>query len=238
MIKLHDHHPLAFSLGWIILYVLMSTPLRAQYGDGSIQLMAGHLMLSLVIAYFLMALGLDSYYKLNQLPENPKTFIYFIPIVFLATGNLWSGLQVHYHGRHLAFALVTMGLIGFIEEVLFRGFLFRTLLKRDGPLLAISVSSVTFGLGHIVNLLSGQASLDTFIQIAFAVAWGFIFTMVYYKSSSLIPCILVHSLVDMASLFTVDKTLTTLVYPLVTIIVAILYCLHLSKLPTPPEMQE
>ena len=215
MIKLHDHHPLAFSLGWIILYVLMSTPLRAQYGDGSIQLMAGNLMLSLVIAYFLMALGLNSYYKLNQLPENPKLFIYFIPIVFLATGNLWSGLQVHYHGRHLAFALVTMGLIGFIEEVLFRGFLFRTLLKRDGPLLAISVSSVTFGLGHIVNLLSGQASLDTFIQIAFAVAWGFIFTMVYYKSSSLIPCILVHSLVDMASLFTVDKTLTTLVYPLV-----------------------
>ena len=233
MIKLHNHHPLAFALGWIILYVLMSTPLRAQYGDGSVQLMVGHLILTLAIAYFLVALGLNGYYKLNQLPENPKTFIYFIPMVFLATGNLWSGLQVH-----LAFALVTMGLIGFIEEVLFRGFLFRALLKRDGPVLAISISSVTFGLGHIVNLLSGQTSLDTFIQIAFAVAWGFILTMVYYKSGSLIPCILVHSLVDMAALFTVDKTLTTLVYPLVTIIVAILYCLYLSKLPTPPEMQE
>ena len=92
-----------------------------------------------------------------------------------------------------------MALVGFVEEMLFRGFLFTALLKKDGPRVAVIVSAVTFGIGHIVNLLAGMATAENLLMIVFAVAWGFVFTMVYYKSGSLLPCILVHAAVDVLS---------------------------------------
>ena len=45
--------------------------------------------------------------------------------------------------------------VGFFEEVIFRGLLFQALAKENIET-AVSVSSVTFGLGHILNLLNGS----------------------------------------------------------------------------------
>ena len=58
-------------------------------------------------------------------------------------------------------AVFSMILVGFVEEMIFRGFLFRALLGEDKPVVAIIVSAVTFGIGHIVNLFTGQTSLET-----------------------------------------------------------------------------
>lgn len=46
---------------------------------------------------------------------------------------------------------------------------------------AILISSITFGLGHIVNLLNGKNILETLMQICYAVAIGFLFTIIFYK---------------------------------------------------------
>ena len=64
---------------------------------------------------------------------------------------------------------------------MFRGFLFRALLKRDPAPVAVTISAVTFGIGHIVNLLAGQAKPEMVIQVLSAGAWGYIPTMVFYK---------------------------------------------------------
>ncbi len=52
--------------------------------------------------------------------------------------------------------ILSMLLAGFLEEVLFRGLLF-TALRPRGLKRAALISSLTFGLGHIVNLLNGAA---------------------------------------------------------------------------------
>lgn len=41
---------------------------------------------------------------------------------------------------------------------------------------AIFISSVIFGIGHIINVLAGQANMKTVIQVFFAITWGFIFS--------------------------------------------------------------
>ena len=69
--------------------------------------------------------------------------------------------------------MISMLLIGYVEEMLFRGFLFKALIPKDGLKLSVIISSVTFGIGHIVNLFAGQANLETVIQVLFAIAWGF-----------------------------------------------------------------
>jgi hypothetical protein len=116
--------------------------------------------------------------------------------------------------------------------MIFRGFLFKAMLSEGKTAAAIIVSSLTFGMGHIVNLFAGQASFETVVQIIFAVSWGFIFTMVFYKSGSLIPCIIAHAMIDAFSLFGADNELVDWICIGTTIVVAIIYCIYLSRLKT------
>ena len=84
--------------------------------------------------------------------------------------------------------------VGFLEEVIFRGLLFRAM-EKDGTRSAVVVSALTFGLGHIVNLFngSGRELSSSLVQVAFAVMVGFVLVMIFLRSGSLIPCILFHS---------------------------------------------
>ncbi len=79
--------------------------------------------------------------------------------------------------------------------LIFRGFLFR-MMAKDGIRSAIIVSSVTFAIGHIVNLIngSGQDMALTIVQIIFAIIFGFCMVFLFYYSGSLWPCIVTHGL--------------------------------------------
>ena len=127
------------------------------------------------------------------------------------------------------YAVLSMILIGFVEEMLFRGFLFRAMIPVTGVRKAVIVSALTFGIGHIVNLFSGQATLLTFLQVIFAVGWGFIFTLVYLKSGSIWPCVVAHSVIDATSVIGKDTETGDWIYVLVTIVAAASYCIYLSK---------
>ena len=83
---------------------------------------------------------------------------------------------------------------GFLEEVIFRGLLFRAM-EKDNVKSAIIVSALTFGIGHIVNLLngSGRELLSSLVQIIFAVLVGFVLVLIFYHGKSLTACILFHS---------------------------------------------
>ena len=93
--------------------------------------------------------------------------------------------------------------VGFLEEIIFRGFLFVGMSKNNLRS-AVIVSSVTFGIGHLVNLLNGQPFFETMIQIFFAIAVGFTLVILFYKGKSLIPCIIFHGLNN--SLSVIEKT--------------------------------
>jgi hypothetical protein len=60
--------------------------------------------------------------------------------------------------------------------------------------------------------------------------------MVYYKCGSLLPLILAHSVIDVLSVFAVDNAIAHWSYIGVSLVTAVLYCLHLSRLETPEAM--
>ncbi len=99
--------------------------------------------------------------------------------------------------------ILSMLCVGFIEEVIFRGFLFKAISKSDVRQ-EILISSITFGIGHIVNLLNGADVLLTLLQICYATAIGFLFTIIFYKGRSLLPCIMTHGIVNSLSVFSVQ----------------------------------
>ena len=168
--------------------------------------------------------------------QNGKALLWLLPMWVLSTGNLWGGVSLQYDGITTVMAALSFLLVGVAEEIVFRGFLFNGMKKTGSLTVAIIVSAVTFGMGHIVNLLTGHATMETLVQMIFAVAWGFLFTFAYLKGGSLLPCIAIHSLIDVLSVFARDNVVAHWIIIVATVAAALVYCLYLRKQPTPePE---
>ena len=230
MRKLYEKKELLFAVLWIALYCVALGTIRGNFGDESIVMLIALLVFMATILAFVKANHLEEKYGLNGFPEDMKKYLFFIPMFVLTTGNLWDGFLLSYKGADLIVATLSMILVGFVEEMIFRGFLFKAMLGNGKTVPAIVVSAVSFGVGHIVNLFVGQVSFETVMQIIFAISWGFIFTMVFYRSGSLIPCIIAHAAIDVFSLYGTDNELVDWIYIGVTIVVAIIYCTWLSKM--------
>lgn len=232
MKKLYEKNELLFAILWIIAYCVISIPIRGELGDESPVMLAALAVIAAGLVAFIKRNGLEEKYGLTHWHGSAKEYLYFIPMLILMTGNLWGGVSLAYDGMAQVFAVLSMLLVGLIEELIFRGLLFRALLKRDPVPVAITISAVTFGIGHLVNLLAGQGGLESLIQVFFAVAWGYLFTLVFYKSGSLWACIVVHGMVDVFSKFAAAGSGSEYVYVGATIVVAAAYCFYLSRRPT------
>lgn len=137
------------------------------------------------------------------LPAVPaRQLWYYLPLLALMTRNLWNGvarpMPLSQTGCYILFMLC----VGFLEELLFRGFLFQAL-ARDSRTAAIALSSVTFGLGHLLNLLngSGVALAENLLQVCGAVAVGLLFIVLFDRSGSLLPCIAAHAFINISTIF-------------------------------------
>ena len=230
MKKLYEKSEITFAILWIVIYTVGMGTLR-NLGDESPWMMLGLIVISAVMYLFVRKNGLTEKYGLAAWAKNNRAMLWFIPLWIIASCNLWGGVSVEYALPGQVFAVVSMALVGFAEELIFRGFLFKAILKGGNVKAAIIVSSVSFGLGHILNIFTGHDFGPTLVQVVFAVAVGFILTMAFYKSGSMLPNILMHSLVDVFSLFAgkdVPPAVNWITHG-VTILLAVVYCLYLAK---------
>ena len=221
MKKLYNKSELWFSIIWIIAYVVLFS-----IADGlsektgymkSITVLVG-ILLSTIIIIFLKKNNLLEKYGLCSFKGNLKSFLYFIPLLAILTVNLWNGVRMNTSVINTILFITSMICVGFLEEIIFRGFLFVSM-SQNSIKSAIVVSSITFGIGHIVNLLNGGDFVPTLLQVFYAIAIGFLFTIMFYKSKSLIPCIIVHAVFNSLSIFSVENSSMTL-----DIITAVFLC--------------
>ena len=161
MRKLYEKKELLFAVRWIVLYCVILGTIRGNFGDESICMLLALIVFAAGITAFVKGNHLEEKYGLAGWPKDRKMYLFFIPMWILAAGNIWDGFAPSYQGAALVTAVFSMILVGFVEEMIFRGVLFRALLGEDKPVVAIIVSAVTFGIGHIVNLFTGQTSLKT-----------------------------------------------------------------------------
>ena len=238
MKKLYEKSEIVFAILWILIYTLGMGTLQNSFGLDSLWHMLGLIVLSALMFLFVQRNGLLEKYGLAGWAKNSKAMLWFIPLWIFSCLNLFSGFGPDYPVPGVIYAAVSMALVGFAEELLFRGFLFKAMLKDGNVKAAIIVSSLTFGLGHILNLFTGQNLVETLNQVFFAVAVGFVFTFVFYKSGSLLPGILAHSIIDVASVFASDKgsQLLNVILHVAVIVLSAAYCLYLAKRVETPEI--
>ncbi|MDF2543398.1 MAG: hypothetical protein K0S47_3116 [Herbinix sp.] len=97
--------------------------------------------------------------------------------------------------------------VGFFEECLCRGMLLNGFLKRWKFEKAIIISSATFGIFHLTNLVGGADFFSTIIQVCYTTIGGIIYSVTYLKSGNLWSVITLHGLIDLAVYFTVFVSL-------------------------------
>lgn len=232
MIKLREKSEIWFAVIWIIAYVVLvsvSDAVSEEIGLVKSVTLAVVAMISVTIFAFVKKNGFMKYYGLCKGEYDVKKWLYFIPVVLMSTTNFWFGLQLNRSVLESILYAASMVFVGFLEEVIFRGFLFKAM-SKDNMKSAIIVSSITFGMGHIVNLLNGSAFLPTMLQIIYASAVGFMFTMIFVKSGSIIPCIISHIAVNTTSTFATDKSNTAgIIICVIITVVSFGYGLYLMK---------
>ncbi len=212
MKKLYEKSEIWFAVAWIITYcVLLSLGDNISVSIGMINVATFPiaLLLSIVLFLFLKRNGLLEAYGLCKSKVPASKMLFYIPVLVMLTANLMFGVGIYVSPLEAVFYVLTMLCVGFLEEVIFRGLLFNAM-RKDGIKSAIIVSSLTFGIGHIINLFNGSGAelLPNFLQVVYATAAGFMFVMIYYKTESLIICIVAHGVFNALSVFVNEAAVT------------------------------
>lgn len=211
----------------IVIYLVVNSYLLNNFGTTHYITTIVNLMLSLGIIIYIVSCKLTGYYSLTIFPK-PKEFLYFIPLILLVSLNLMGGIRITNRVDEILWHILTMIGVGFLEEIIFRGLLFK-MMAKDNENRAIIVTTITFGIGHILNLLNGADVIPTLIQIVYAMAGGYLFAILLIKCKSLWPCILTHIGINALSIFNANNTLTTYIVPLLLVIISLGYAIWLNK---------
>ena len=242
MKKLYEKNEQAFAIVWIVVYCVLPSlayPLNEKIGITYSASAIFCILLTIILFAFIRKNKLQERYGLCKSPIPARRFLYYVPLIIIATGNLWNGVAVNYSLLETFCRIACMLCVGFLEEVIFRGFLFVSIAK-DNVKSAIIISSVTFGIGHLINLFNGSGMdlATNLCQICFAIAIGFLLVTIFYRGGSLFPCIIVHSAINTLSTFANKAGLTLekhMIHVLVLMFITVAYNLILTK--TLPKSQ-
>jgi len=212
MQKLYQKNELWFALSWIAFYVVVisfADELSRTIGIKMIVTLPLLLAMCAVLLLWMKRHNLLQTFGLCKGSVQPSKVLYYFPLAVLISSNLWFGLQWNLPLHETLLYIASMVCVGFVEEVIFRGLLFNAM-RKDGLKSAVIVSSVTFGMGHIVNLFNGSGAqlVSNLCQVGYATAIGFLFVILFLKTGSLLPCIITHSAVNSLSVFANEQNVT------------------------------
>ena len=207
MNKIYEKNRVTFAIICIVIYVVgtsLAEAMAESIGIVKLPTMIFHLVFTAVILLWLKRNRLFDKYGLKKPEYKLAKAWFYIPLMLIGFSSIYFGITLKYSVPETIFYMVSMICVGILEEIIFRGFLFLGMAEKNIKS-AVIVSSITFGIGHIVNLLNGQPVLETLLQIVFATAVGFVLVTLFHKGKSLIPCIIFHSINNSLSAISNDE---------------------------------
>jgi membrane protease YdiL (CAAX protease family) len=132
---------------------------------------------------------------------------WLIPLLSFPLANMYlQGNQTMLQNSLIMFLLMLFTV--FLEELLFRGYLLVYLFEKcgiDNKWIGMIISSVLFGMFHIVNLFQGADILYTMIQMLCACGTGLCLCVLVKQYKSILPGTIVHYLINITS-FDMEKS--------------------------------
>ncbi len=237
MLKLFNKSKILFAVLWIVIYIV-----GASLGDMLSEAVHIEKIFTAVILAVISAASLIFIFK-NRLSgeyglclpdKKPVQLLFYIPLLFISSVNMWFEPVKDKKLYEILLFIFSMCCVGFLEEIIFRGFLYKAM-AENGKKTAIFVSSLTFGMGHILNLFNGNSEsvTATVCQICYCIAIGFMFVILFIKSGSLLPQIAVHAFVNSTSVFSDTSSVSDTVHIVTAAIitaVSLIYAVSLTRI--------
>lgn len=227
MKKIFEKHETLCCMLLIVLYVVVNSYCMQNFGTTDYRSAIVNTLFSVALLSLVISLKRVSYYGLIKV-EKVKKYLYFFPLLLIISVQLWTGININNTPSEILFHTIFMINVGFLEEIIFRGFLFK-MMAKDNLKSAIIVSAITFGMGHIVNLLNGASLFSTLMQICYATAIGYIFVIIFYKSKSLVPCIITHAAFNGLSIFNEGNKLLSYIITVFIVVVSLSYAFYINR---------
>ena len=230
MRKLQDTKPIWHALVWIGIYIVtvnvgdLAGEQLGFPGLTSIVLVA----LSAALLIYLRVGRRLAFYGIRPVqPETLPLTLFYLPLFAVAFLQYGKGFAAGLDTQTVLFAILLVAAVGFIEELLFRGFLLQALRTRGSLTRAIIISGVTFGIGHIVNLLRGYSLTDQALQLVAAVLIGIALAYCVVLTGSILPGVAFHALFNLSGTLTAHSVLVDTLTVGIIAIVMIPYILFL-----------
>ena len=237
MKRLYRKNELLFAIVWIVIYVLglsVADNLSKMLGMEKIISVVVSILIFVILFVWIKNNDLFCKYGLCGSRIPASKMLYYVPLILMISVNLWYGVSMNLSIAETVFYIISMLAVGFLEEIIFRGLLFQAMCKENVKK-AVIVSSITFGIGHIVNLINGSGAdlLSNILQVGYAIAAGFLFTIIFLKTKSLLACIGTHSVLNALSVFGNEAAMTAekeIISAAALAGISILYTIYILKL--------
>ena len=225
--------PIWHAMIWVIVYIVLvniGDELSAMVNSAITVTSLLLIIFSVVLLWYVSKNHWRAYYGLH-LPRKSdlqKTWFY-LPLVVIALLQYAKGLKAGLTFLDVVNVIVLMIGVGFIEELLFRGFLYQGILKNGTLTRAVLISGITFGIGHIVNLARGYSLLDQGLQIAIGIALGIVLALLVAITNSIVPGVIFHTLLNISGNISNDNQTVEVLVVALSIVVCVIYALALKN---------
>lgn len=169
MKKLYEKNELTFAIVWIVVYCVLQSLANSLNEKIGMEYAASAffcVLQAVILFIFIQKNNLLERYGLCKSVVPARRFLYYVPLIILATGNLWNGVAVNYSP------------VGTVCRVVV--FLFVTIFYRGGSLLpCIFTHSAINTLSTFVNetgFTVEKQIIHCLIMIALTVAYTLVLT--------------------------------------------------------------
>lgn len=219
---------------WMMLYILMvnvGEMISEKVGTTSAVTSVFVILFSLLLLKYLKNNSWVEKFGLNKITKaDLKKTLFYLPLIFIALIQFSAGIERSISIETILVSCFMMIGVGFIEELIFRGFLMDAIWKKSGMTRAILISGITFGLGHIINLFRGYGYMEQLTQILLAGGIGIILALLVAITKNLVPGILFHIVFNISGTISSQSATKLTPYILIMIFVVCMgYSLYLMK---------
>lgn len=238
MKKLFEKKAVLHSLVWLGLYLVLNTVTgnvasAMKVTDSETISAIPNFILAVICFIYLKKTGISNEIGLLTKPtEKASAMLLYIPLLALPCLNLIYGINTSLTAIQVIVYLVMYIGVGFMEEVIFRGLMFKGLDKKWNRYIVVAFISFTFAIGHIVSMAAiGMTGSDALLQIINAFVVGFMFMLVILASGNLTICIVAHIMYNfIANITLVGYThIEIIIYNAIITVFYFIYLLLRSK---------
>lgn len=232
--RLQSNKPIMHALIWIFIYILFASVgsnLSVLIGTSSLLEFIILLILSIILLIYIVKNKWTSYYGINKVEASvAERCLYYLPLLIIVGVNIDTGFNTLLNLNEMINIIAIMLCVGFLEEIIFRGILYKAIREKSSAKIAILISGITFGIGHIVNIFNGYTMSLQIMQIILAISIGILLSLIFEYTHNIVPGMIFHFCFNVMASVVNQATFEQRKVELVAIvIICIIYGVYIFK---------